>query len=118
MLLTPPLSGMGKPSSTAGPGPENPATHLARCVHFSGRFRVALPHRVPFLQDMHAGYGFAIGNVAAMDMADPNSVISPGGVGFDINCGVRVIRTNLFEKDILDYKVLGLSRGKGWGWKE
>eukprot|EP01006_Ploeotia_vitrea_P066558 TRINITY_DN95233_c0_g1_i1.p1 TRINITY_DN95233_c0_g1~~TRINITY_DN95233_c0_g1_i1.p1 ORF type:complete len:523 (+),score=36.22 TRINITY_DN95233_c0_g1_i1:28-1596(+) len=52
------------------------------------------------LPDMHAGYGFAIGNVAAMDMNDPSAVISPGGVGFDINCGVRVIRTNLFEKDI------------------
>lgn len=53
---------------------------------------------------MHAGYGFAIGNVAAFDMADPRSVISPGGVGFDINCGVRLIRTNLFEKDINDVK--------------
>eukprot|EP00993_Chasmostoma_nieuportense_P000106 NODE_1097_length_1658_cov_36.589157_g1030_i0.p1 GENE.NODE_1097_length_1658_cov_36.589157_g1030_i0~~NODE_1097_length_1658_cov_36.589157_g1030_i0.p1 ORF type:complete len:517 (-),score=132.01 NODE_1097_length_1658_cov_36.589157_g1030_i0:63-1613(-) len=56
------------------------------------------------LPDMHAGYGFAIGNVAAMDMANPQSVISPGGVGFDINCGVRLIRTNLFEKDIQDVK--------------
>ena len=54
---------------------------------------------------MHAGYGFAIGNVAAMDMANPESVISPGGVGFDINCGVRLIRTNLFEKDLTDVKV-------------
>eukprot|EP00668_Euglena_longa_P000717 GGOE01000866.1.p1 GENE.GGOE01000866.1~~GGOE01000866.1.p1 ORF type:complete len:547 (+),score=121.92 GGOE01000866.1:245-1642(+) len=67
----------------------------------------SLPGIVKFsigLPDMHAGYGFAIGNVAAMDMADPLAVISPGGVGFDINCGVRVIRTNLFEKDIIDYK--------------
>jgi tRNA-splicing ligase RtcB len=37
---------------------------------------------------MHSGYGFSIGNVAAFDMDDPNSVVSPGGVGFDINCGV------------------------------
>ena len=44
---------------------------------------------------MHSGYGFAIGNVAAFDMADPQAVVSPGGVGFDINCGVRLIRTNL-----------------------
>ena len=47
------------------------------------------------LPDVHSGYGFAIGNVAAFDMADPESVVSPGGVGFDINCGVRLIRTNL-----------------------
>ena len=47
------------------------------------------------LPDMHSGYGFAIGNVAAFDMGDPEAVVSPGGVGFDINCGVRLIRTNL-----------------------
>lgn len=41
------------------------------------------------LPDLHAGYGFAIGNVAAMDMDNPEAVVSPGGVGFDINCGVR-----------------------------
>ena len=44
---------------------------------------------------MHSGYGFAIGNVAAFDISDPDAVVSPGGVGFDINCGVRLIRTNL-----------------------
>ena len=47
------------------------------------------------LPDMHSGYGFAIGNVAAFDMGNPEAVVSPGGVGFDINCGVRLIRTNL-----------------------
>lgn len=47
------------------------------------------------LPDIHSGYGFSIGHVAAMDMNNPNSVVSPGGVGFDINCGVRLIRTNL-----------------------
>lgn len=52
------------------------------------------------LPDVHSGYGFAIGNIAAMDMSDPDAVVSPGGVGFDINCGVRLIRTNLFEKDV------------------
>lgn len=51
------------------------------------------------LPDIHSGYGFCIGNVAAFDMDDPDSVVSPGGVGFDINCGVRLIRTNLTEKD-------------------
>ena len=39
------------------------------------------------LPDVHSGYGFAIGNVAAFDMSDPTAVVSPGGVGFDINCG-------------------------------
>ena len=39
--------------------------------------------------DAHAGYGFAIGNVTAYDMSDPNAVVS-GGVGFEHNCGVRL----------------------------
>lgn len=45
------------------------------------------------MPDIHSGYGFAVGNVAAFDMANPESVVSPGGVGFDINCGVRLIRS-------------------------
>ncbi|XP_013391661.1 tRNA-splicing ligase RtcB homolog [Lingula anatina] len=56
------------------------------------------------LPDVHSGYGFAIGNMAAFDMDDPKAVVSPGGVGFDINCGVRLLRTNLFEKDVLPVK--------------
>lgn len=52
------------------------------------------------LPDVHSGYGFAIGNVAAFDMDDPEAIVSPGGVGFDINCGVRLIRTNLHESDV------------------
>ncbi|XP_062552247.1 RNA-splicing ligase RtcB homolog [Armigeres subalbatus] len=52
------------------------------------------------LPDIHSGYGFAIGNMAAFDMGNPTSIVSPGGVGFDINCGVRLLRTNLFEKDV------------------
>lgn len=47
------------------------------------------------MPDVHSGYGFAIGNVAAFDMNNPDAIVSPGGVGFDINCGVRLIRTNL-----------------------
>jgi RNA-splicing ligase RtcB len=47
------------------------------------------------MPDVHSGYGFAIGNVAAFGMDDPAAVVSPGGVGFDINCGVRLLRTNL-----------------------
>eukprot|EP00188_Purpureofilum_apyrenoidigerum_P000948 Plantae.Rhodophyta-Purpureofilum_apyrenoidigerum.ctg14804.p1 GENE.Plantae.Rhodophyta-Purpureofilum_apyrenoidigerum.ctg14804~~Plantae.Rhodophyta-Purpureofilum_apyrenoidigerum.ctg14804.p1 ORF type:complete len:503 (-),score=57.47 Plantae.Rhodophyta-Purpureofilum_apyrenoidigerum.ctg14804:169-1677(-) len=52
------------------------------------------------MPDVHSGYGFAVGNVAAFDMDDPNAIVSPGGVGFDINCGVRMLRTNLKEGDI------------------
>lgn len=52
------------------------------------------------MPDIHSGYGFAIGNVAAFDMSRDDAVVSPGGVGFDINCGVRLIRTNLSLKDI------------------
>merc|ERR550539_1856883 len=52
------------------------------------------------MPDVHSGYGFAIGNAAAFDMSDPQSVVSPGGVGFDINCGVRLLRTNLLVSDV------------------
>ncbi len=45
------------------------------------------------MPDVHVGYGFPIGGVAAFDAEE--GVVSPGGVGFDINCGVRLIRTNL-----------------------
>ncbi|MCP8304439.1 MAG: RtcB family protein [archaeon] len=50
------------------------------------------------LPDGHEGYGFPIGGVAATDAE--TGVVSPGGVGYDINCGVRLIRTNLTEKDV------------------
>lgn len=56
------------------------------------------------MPDVHSGYGFAIGNVAAFDTTNPEAVVSPGGVGFDISCGVRVIRTNLFESDVAPLK--------------
>lgn len=56
------------------------------------------------LPDVHSGYGFAIGNMAAFDVNNPLSIVSPGGVGFDINCGVRLLRTNLFEKDVFPLK--------------
>src|SRR2546429_3318863 len=45
------------------------------------------------MPDIHWGYGFPIGGVAAVDAAE--GVISPGGIGFDINCGVRLVRTGL-----------------------
>jgi len=50
------------------------------------------------MPDIHQGYGFPIGGVAATD-AD-HGVVSPGGVGFDINCGVRLVRTSLTENDV------------------
>lgn len=43
--------------------------------------------------------------MAAFDMSNPKSIVSPGGVGFDINCGVRLLRTNLHEKDVQPVKV-------------
>ena len=51
------------------------------------------------MPDIHWGYGFPIGGVAATDI-EKNGVVSPGGVGFDINCGVRLMRTNLKEADV------------------
>ncbi len=50
------------------------------------------------MPDIHWGYGFPIGGVAAMDYN--NGVISPGGIGYDINCGVRLIKTDLREEDV------------------
>ena len=50
------------------------------------------------MPDGHSGYGFPIGGVAAMDV-DKGGVISPGGIGFDINCGMRLITTNLTLED-------------------
>src|SRR5882672_12684295 len=50
------------------------------------------------MPDIHQGYGFPIGGVAALDAE--HGVVSPGGVGFDINCGVRLVRTTLTESDV------------------
>ncbi len=50
------------------------------------------------MPDIHQGYGFPIGGVAATDYK--HGVVSPGGVGFDINCGVRLMNTNLTEGDV------------------
>ncbi|MFB5621026.1 MAG: RtcB family protein, partial [Nitrosopumilus sp.] len=54
------------------------------------------------LPDGHEGYGFPVGGVAAMDAEE--GMISPGGVGYDINCGVRLLRSNLTE-DIVRSKL-------------
>ncbi len=50
------------------------------------------------MPDGHQGYGFPIGGVAAFDRT--TGVISPGGVGYDINCGVRLLKTEYFEQDV------------------
>ncbi len=50
------------------------------------------------MPDIHWGYGFPVGGVAAMRVDD--GVVSPGGIGFDINCGVRMLRTNLTEAEV------------------
>jgi len=67
------------------------ATHVA---WLPGIYKNAL-----VLPDGHMGYGFPIGGVAATDYEE--GVISPGGVGYDINCGVRAVRTNLKKSDIM-----------------
>jgi tRNA-splicing ligase RtcB len=51
------------------------------------------------MPDIHWGYGFPIGGVAATAV-DQGGVVSPGGVGFDINCGVRLLRTDLTEQEV------------------
>ncbi len=69
---------------------------LEQCVnvaHLPGICKHAIT-----LPDGHEGYGFPIGGVAATDYE--KGVISPGGVGYDINCGVRLLNTNLSEADI------------------
>ncbi len=69
---------------------------LHQCVnvaHLPGIYKYSIT-----LPDGHEGYGFPIGGVAATDYNE--GVISPGGVGYDINCGVRLLNTNLVEQDI------------------
>jgi tRNA-splicing ligase RtcB len=51
------------------------------------------------MPDVHAGYGFTIGGVAAFDPR--HGIISPGGVGYDINCGVRLLKSNLSRQEVI-----------------
>jgi len=64
----------------------------ANVAHLPGIYKHSIT-----LPDGHEGYGFPIGGVAATDYDE--GVISPGGVGYDINCGVRLLTTNLSEQD-------------------
>jgi tRNA-splicing ligase RtcB (3'-phosphate/5'-hydroxy nucleic acid ligase) len=62
-------------------------------------FLPGIQHASLAMPDIHWGYGFCIGGVCATD-PDEGGVISPGGVGYDINCGVRLVRSNLFYRDV------------------
>src|SRR5919109_5384021 len=62
-------------------------------------FLPGIQHASLAMPDIHWGYGFCIGGVCATD-PDEGGVISPGGVGYDINCGVRLVKTNLFLDDV------------------
>jgi tRNA-splicing ligase RtcB len=61
------------------------------CLPGIRRYALCMP-------DGHRGYGFPIGGVAAFSLR--TGVISPGGIGFDINCGVRLVKTNLTEQEV------------------
>jgi tRNA-splicing ligase RtcB len=75
------------------------------------------------MPDIHWGYGFPIGGVCATDPAE-GGVISPGGVGYDINCGVRLLRSALFYRDakpqlhrLMDHLFDAIPAGTGRGGK-
>lgn len=53
------------------------------------------------MPDIHQGYGFPIGGVVATQL--PDGIISPGGVGYDINCGVRLLATQMEKEEITPY---------------
>ncbi|MFQ5744043.1 MAG: RtcB family protein [Acidobacteriota bacterium] len=67
---------------------------VANVAHLPGIVTASLA-----MPDIHWGYGFPIGGVAATD-PENDGVISPGGVGYDINCGVRVLRTGMKADDV------------------
>ncbi len=73
---------------------DDPAlTQVANVAHLPGIVGHALA-----MPDIHWGYGFPIGGVAAMDADE--GVVSPGGIGYDVNCGVRLLRTKLEADDL------------------
>jgi tRNA-splicing ligase RtcB len=75
-------------------GEHNALEQVANVAFLPGiaKYSLAMP-------DIHWGYGFPIGGVAAT-IIDQDGVISPGGVGYDINCGVRLMRTNLTVEEV------------------
>jgi tRNA-splicing ligase RtcB len=62
-------------------------------------FLPGIQHASLAMPDIHWGYGFCIGGVCATD-PDEGGVITPGGIGFDINCGVRLVRSNLSFREV------------------
>ena len=74
-------------------GKDESPKQVANVAHLPGivQYSLAMP-------DMHWGYGFPIGGVAAFDMQE--GIISPGGVGYDINCGCRLMTTRLTLQEI------------------
>ena len=75
------------------PDQKEPIRQVANVASLPGILKASLA-----MPDMHWGYGFPIGGVAAFDWQD--GIVSPGGVGYDINCGVRLAATALEEKDV------------------
>jgi tRNA-splicing ligase RtcB len=75
---------------------DNCTKQIVNVAHLQGivRYSIAMP-------DAHWGYGFPIGGVAGTDVAE-GGVVSPGGVGYDINCGCRVLATGLYHADVKD----------------
>jgi tRNA-splicing ligase RtcB len=73
---------------------DNAPEQVANAAHLPGIVEASMA-----MPDIHWGYGLPIGGVVATDI-DNGGVITPGGVGYDINCGVRLLRTALTEEDI------------------
>ncbi|MGB3082570.1 MAG: RtcB family protein [Candidatus Omnitrophota bacterium] len=73
---------------------DNAPQQIANAAHLPGIVKASMA-----MPDIHWGYGLPIGGVVATDI-EAGGVITPGGVGYDINCGVRLIRTNLMQEDV------------------
>ncbi len=74
---------------------DNAPKQVENVAHLPGILKASIA-----MPDVHWGYGFPIGGVAAFDADE--GVLSPGGVGYDINCGVRLMRSNLDKADVID----------------
>ncbi|MFH1847369.1 MAG: RtcB family protein [Candidatus Omnitrophota bacterium] len=75
---------------------DNALEQVANAAYLPGIVKASMA-----MPDIHWGYGLPIGGVVATDIEE-GGVVSPGGVGYDINCGVRLIRTDLLYEDIKD----------------
>jgi tRNA-splicing ligase RtcB (3'-phosphate/5'-hydroxy nucleic acid ligase) len=81
------------PTLIEGVKKDNAADQVANVATLPG-----IVGRSMAMPDIHWGYGFPIGGVAAFDAEE--GIVSPGGIGFDINCGVRLLRTDMTVKDV------------------